>query len=123
MEKGHALVVPPGQMIATHTLEVLQSYMERVRAGETDLILVLEQFANEHGMRAIEFEEIYLMGTDPYVLIQTEDSFCPKCDNSVQLLTNGGKPAFYICFDCQFVGHVGIGQVEHRGLNDDNESV
>jgi predicted RNA-binding Zn-ribbon protein involved in translation (DUF1610 family) len=49
-----------------------------------------------------------------YVLQKTEKSFCPGCGKPVYLLCQDDvkfHPAFYICFDCTFVGQVGIGKV------------
>jgi hypothetical protein len=49
-----------------------------------------------------------------YVLIETEKSFCPKCHNTVGLLTSTQHrlPSFYICFSCKYVGEVGVGPVK-----------
>ena len=50
----------------------------------------------------------------PYRLIKTESSFCAGCDGNVTLLSNGLHPndaAFFICFKCEEVGHVGVGKV------------
>lgn len=50
-----------------------------------------------------------------YVLHQTEKSFCPDCGSQVHLLISDEdthlKPAFYICFFCQFIGEVGVSPV------------
>jgi len=49
-----------------------------------------------------------------YIFFKTESSFCPECSENAYLLTsdeNKGKPAFYICFNCKFVGEVGVGRV------------
>jgi len=49
---------------------------------------------------------------EPYTTIQTESSFCPECNEPVTLLSNGDRPQFYLCFDCKFVGEVGVGRVQ-----------
>lgn len=51
-----------------------------------------------------------------YILQKVEKSYCPKCHHLVYLLCDGdfkkGKPAFYICFDCKYIGEVGVGAVK-----------
>ena len=51
-----------------------------------------------------------------YVLQRAGKSYCKYCDESVYLLIEDEAyqacPAFYICFDCQKVFHVGVGEVE-----------
>lgn len=48
-----------------------------------------------------------------YVLIKTESSFCPMCNDTVELLTSdGNEPMFYICFECREVRRVGVGLVK-----------
>jgi hypothetical protein len=73
---------------------------------------------------SIEVREVYLRDFDeaienaksrkpePYSTTQTESSFCPDCNEPVTLLSNGDRPQFYLCFDCKFVGEVGVGRVE-----------
>lgn len=50
-----------------------------------------------------------------YVIQKTDKSTCPLCGNKVRLLCDEnmrkGKPAFYICFKCEFVGEIGVGDV------------
>jgi len=58
-----------------------------------------------------------------YVLQKAEGSYCPKCHKIPYLLVNEDvKPdiAFYICFDCKFIGQVGVGEV--RFIGDENLS-
>jgi hypothetical protein len=52
-----------------------------------------------------------------YVMLKAERSHCKTCDKNVYLLCDGGLkptnlPAFYICFDCMFVGECGVGEVQ-----------
>ena len=57
-------------------------------------------------------------GKSDYVFLKTTLSFCPICNKNVYLLTSGrsskGMPLFYICFDCRFVGEVGVGRVREE---------
>lgn len=54
----------------------------------------------------------------PYKLWRAEKSFCPKCGQTVKLLSRDPLipgpmgPMFYICFACEFIGEVGVGPVE-----------
>jgi hypothetical protein len=51
----------------------------------------------------------------PYVLIKTEKSRCPGCMQPVHLLDTAefaSHPAFFICFNCRSVMHVGVGPVQ-----------
>lgn len=53
-----------------------------------------------------------------YIIQDVLQSYCPDCGKNVKLLcseniTEEQKPAFYICFGCQFVGEVGVGKVKH----------
>lgn len=51
--------------------------------------------------------------SEDYRLIRAQQSTCPDCDRPVFLLSNGTvEPAFYICFECRFVGRVGVGRVK-----------
>jgi hypothetical protein len=49
-----------------------------------------------------------------YLIFKTESSFCPECNENAYLLTSvgNGKPSFYICFNCKFIGEVGVGRVK-----------
>ena len=49
-----------------------------------------------------------------YVLQSAEKSHCPKCGSEVDLLCEKDfdGPAFYICFNCKVIGHVGKGPVK-----------
>ena len=49
-----------------------------------------------------------------YILQPTEKSFCPKCHANVWMLCeeNFEGVAFYICFDCKYIGEVGKGPVK-----------
>jgi len=49
-----------------------------------------------------------------YSIEQTMKSYCPKCSKLVHLLGVNEvttKPAFFICFPCQWIGEVGVGEV------------
>lgn len=51
-----------------------------------------------------------------FILQKTESSFCPRCDTNVYLLCKGEDdvhlgPTFYICFNCKFIGEIGVGAV------------
>ena len=55
-----------------------------------------------------------------YNLIFTENTFCPKCNKSVWLLSPENPFAemdngFYVCFPCESIGQVGVGPVEKVG--------
>ncbi|WP_193774779.1 hypothetical protein [Vallitalea guaymasensis] len=44
-----------------------------------------------------------------------EKVYCPKCNKQVYLLSAKDikdTPKFYICFDCKYIGQVGVGKVE-----------
>lgn len=54
-----------------------------------------------------------------YTLTLADHSYCPMCGKHPVLLADADmspmssfKPAFYICFDCRFIGEVGKGPVE-----------
>jgi hypothetical protein len=52
-----------------------------------------------------------------YVLQKAGKAYCKYCDESIYLLIEEapfapGGPVFYICFDCQKIFHVGVGEVE-----------
>lgn len=58
-----------------------------------------------------------------YIFQETESSFCPKCDKNVYLMTNDmapGTPNFYICFDCKWIGQIGVGEVENKSKEKEN---
>ncbi|MDF2615478.1 MAG: hypothetical protein K0Q47_133 [Sedimentibacter sp.] len=49
-----------------------------------------------------------------FKLSKQENVFCPKCNKVVYRLSDDKRqdsPKFYICFDCKFIGHIGVGQV------------
>lgn len=49
-----------------------------------------------------------------YMVIETESSFCPRCDSTVRLLhTDVHGPRFYLCpkNGCGFIGEIGVGPV------------
>jgi len=62
-----------------------------------------------------EGSTIQMSEKSTFVLQKTKKSFCPICDKEVYLLTpfeaTNSKPSFYICFNCKFVGEVGVGAV------------
>jgi len=52
-----------------------------------------------------------------YQLIDLDRSSCSKCDSEdICLLkskfTNVTLPSFYICFQCWFIGEIGVGEVK-----------
>ncbi len=49
-----------------------------------------------------------------YTYQMTGSSFCPVCKECVGLLVaeNCCGPAFWICFDCEWVGQAGVGVVK-----------
>lgn len=53
-----------------------------------------------------------------YIIQDVTKSHCPNCNKTVKLLCLNdasemhNSPAFYICFDCNFVGEIGVGRVE-----------
>jgi hypothetical protein len=53
-----------------------------------------------------------------YVIQKTTGSYCPHCDGLVHLLIEEVPmapvrlPMFYICFECETVLQVGVGEVE-----------
>ena len=57
-------------------------------------------------------------GKSRYILLKSEISSCPLCNNNAYLLTSDesskGKPSFFICFDCKSIGEVGIGKVREE---------
>ena len=59
-----------------------------------------------------------------YLFFKTEISFCPNCNENVYLLTSSknseGKPSFYICFGCKFIGEVGVGMVGAKKITERN---
>lgn len=61
--------------------------------------------------------------SDLYTLLQSDMSSCPTCGKHVHLLSHESKyaPAFFICFDCKFVGQVGVGKVELTSGDDEEE--
>lgn len=49
-----------------------------------------------------------------YIIQLTQSSCCPNCNNLVHLLCDkDGRegPAFYICWNCRFIGEIGKGPV------------
>jgi len=61
-----------------------------------------------------EFEE-------KYIIQLTNKSYCPRCNQNVHLLIHGGvqevqKPMFYICFKCEKVYEIGVGEVPDVNL-------
>ncbi|WP_157052520.1 hypothetical protein [Ornithinibacillus contaminans] len=52
---------------------------------------------------------------EKYIIQNTEKSFCPKCNKTVQIMFSEKpkSPAFYICFDCKFVGQIGVGEIRY----------
>jgi hypothetical protein len=62
------------------------------------------------------------MSKSVYFVSQTDNSFCPKCDRTVCLLGSdlANISMFYICFECRFVGEIGVGIVPFHDI-DGNE--
>jgi predicted RNA-binding Zn-ribbon protein involved in translation (DUF1610 family) len=48
-----------------------------------------------------------------YIIQIVQSSYCPNCNNLVYLLCHkdGESPSFYICWNCHFVGEIGVGIV------------
>jgi hypothetical protein len=52
-----------------------------------------------------------------YELIRMESSFCPHCHKNAMLLCPANiadmeeNPSFGVCFDCHFIGQIGVGQI------------
>lgn len=57
-------------------------------------------------------------GTSDFIFLKSEMSFCPHCNKNVYLMTSGGNskgmPSFFICFDCKFIGEIGVGVVKEE---------
>jgi transcription elongation factor Elf1 len=50
-----------------------------------------------------------------YIIHLTQSSYCPHCNERVSLLCDKDgeqKPSFYICWNCEFVGEIGVGPVK-----------
>lgn len=49
-----------------------------------------------------------------YILSKTPKTHCLRCLKPVYMLApeDVSSPAFYICFDCEFVGQIGVGEIE-----------
>ena len=54
-----------------------------------------------------------------YIMHTVDQTSCPKCDKSVVLLAPSEwkwepekDPSFYVCWDCEWIGQVGIGPVK-----------
>ena len=44
-----------------------------------------------------------------------EKASCPRCKSNVYLLFHDSPsnlPSFYICFDCKYIGEIGVGEVK-----------
>lgn len=55
--------------------------------------------------------------TTDYRLRKPDGALCPDCSKPIHLLASNqlkDRPAFYICFDCKWVGHIGVGPVTKR---------
>ncbi|MCC2248970.1 hypothetical protein JUJ52_03230 [Virgibacillus sp. AGTR] len=54
-----------------------------------------------------------------YILQHVSKSYCPNCNKKVKLLCPKDTleirnlPAFYICFDCNLVDEIGVGEVKY----------
>ncbi len=48
-----------------------------------------------------------------YTIQMSQVTSCPKCGSKTYLLLGkmSNDPAFYICFNCTWVGQLGIGEV------------
>ncbi len=59
------------------------------------------------------------MSLSHYILNKTEKSHCPECNQQLYMLANENltKVAFYICFNCKFVGQIGVGVVKILASN------
>lgn len=55
------------------------------------------------------------MNKSYFKVTKLEKSYCPKCNKELYSLRDDERydsPKFNICFDCKFIGHVGVGIVE-----------
>ena len=54
--------------------------------------------------------------TTDYRLRKPDGGLCPDCASRVHMLSSTlhDRPAFYICFACKWVGHIGVGPVTKR---------
>lgn len=53
---------------------------------------------------------------EKYLIEDTQSTRCPKCNDKVKILmedsiNSGARPSFYICFPCEYVGQIGVGEV------------
>ena len=49
-----------------------------------------------------------------YILLQTNSSYCPKCNKPLQLLHDSNdltSPQFYICFEDKFISQIGKDEI------------
>ena len=51
-----------------------------------------------------------------YVIEEVQSTRCPRCNDNVKILMEDSissrtLPAFYICFPCEYVGQIGVGEV------------
>lgn len=59
-------------------------------------------------------------------IIKTEGGFCPTCGKEVHLMMDEERhegPAFYICFECHFIGQVGVGPVQEGKTQPGREQI
>ena len=66
-----------------------------------------------------------------YTFSKSDMSFCPHCDKHVYMLALFGLepkgtqlPMFMICFDCKFIGQVGVGivkQIDAGSMSEEEE--
>jgi len=50
-----------------------------------------------------------------FKVTRAEKVYCHACNSEMYRLSDErgqGSPEFYICFDCKYIGHIGVGQVE-----------
>ncbi len=61
-------------------------------------------------------------GESHYRFIKSEFTSCPKCNKHSYLLTSDqssqGKPSFFICFDCKFIGEIGVGMIREEMIEE-----
>jgi predicted RNA-binding Zn-ribbon protein involved in translation (DUF1610 family) len=57
------------------------------------------------------------MAKSYFKLNKQSNVFCPKCGKETYKLADNKRknsPRFNICFDCKFIGHIGVGEVENK---------
>lgn len=58
---------------------------------------------------------------EKYMIENVQNIRCPKCNCKVKILledsmSSGTRPAFYICFKCEFIEQIGVGEVRKNKI-------